>query len=321
MLYHISEIRNSKYRMDRTGVAGRVPAGTGLIALALLATTCIADLRPPELRERLPAAADITRGRELLEAARKQAGYERYKSVETLRLVYRDEWRGAGEYFNWWPTTPQRVEAYFVTDSFTSKHRLLDGPAQGEVRGVQNWRGYRIVGDELRRDQHPEIMFYLPTLHYFLELPYRIDRAPQVVGGGTRQWNGETYDLVFVTWGDADLQLDAENDQYELWVARSTGRIEIAHYTVRETFDWLSQLVGWMGQAKGTIYYSDFRDVAGLEIPFRQLVTIEGPGELSAAELQANFFHRLTIEEASLESAGAGGTLPFKDAGAGGDYK
>lgn len=296
----------------------RIRAAVALSLLLPFLGACIADLRTDRLRAGQPDPADVERGRELLRKARDVAGYRAYNSADTIRLVYTDEWRGLGVALNWWPTTPQRVQAFFVADSFSSRHELLNGPARGEIRGVQNWRGYREQDGATIEDDHPEILFYLPTLHYFLELPYRINRAPQIAYTRTESWNGETYDLVFATWGG--FELSSDRDQYELWIARSTGRIEIVHYTVRESIGVMSKLISWTGQAKGTIHYADFRDVAGLQIPFVQTVALEAPLD-TPLPLDKNFFHRLTIEEASLEPEGAQGLLPYPELGPGGDYK
>ena len=63
---------------------------------------------------------------------------------------------------------------------------LLDGSGEGEIVGIQGWRGYRgsvatdgiepVTGDGL-------VEFYLPTLHYFSEFPFRM-RSAELEGGG-----------------------------------------------------------------------------------------------------------------------------------------
>jgi hypothetical protein len=101
------------YRRRAPGSA--VPCGRAVLIFAGLSLSllsgCLADLRPAALRDRPPSVESVERGRELLRRARAAVGYQSYRAIETIRLMDRDEWRGLGKFLNWWPTTPQRVEA------------------------------------------------------------------------------------------------------------------------------------------------------------------------------------------------------------------
>ncbi|MCI0417695.1 MAG: LytTR family transcriptional regulator [Acidobacteria bacterium] len=174
--------------------------------------------------------------------------------------------------------------------SFTSRIDLLDGPAVGEVWGIQSWRAYKIEpGDrKLKWVSDPAIEFYLPTLQYFAELPFRILSATHVAYAGETGYRGRRYDVVFATW--RAFAPNSKYDQYQVWISRDSGLMEIVHYTRRE---------GAPSFAAGTMFYEDFRPVASILIPFKQTVTATRP-EQSRHPLDENFFHQLRLQSARL---------------------
>ena len=133
-------------------------------------------------------------------------------------VVALDEWAGAS---GWWETPRQRFRARRLLGTFTSQVELLDGAGRGATWGIQSWAPYRVAaggGEPRFLDADPAIEFYLPTLHYFDELPFRLLAAEIVLDAGPASLGGRNYDRVFVTWGDAAPH--REHDQYELWIDR-----------------------------------------------------------------------------------------------------
>ena len=282
----------------------------------------LADLRPEGLDEIPPQAAQ--RGRMLLHAAWARHGGDAWRRHSTLVMVGTDLWREPGP---WWPQQNQRVRLRQLLGTFTSRVELLDGPEEGAVWGLQSWRPYKVtpggerpafVDDDLR------IEFYLPSLQYFNELPFRLTDAPIVADLGPADLHGLAYDRVFVTWGSP--QPAAEVDQYVLWIDRQLGLVTKAHYTVRDAatmpFVPEEQRPVMRAGAAGTIHFSDFRTVGGVQVPFRHVVTMFGPAQASAdpGETPA-WVHIFEAEEAAFESGPATGLLPDPELPAPADRK
>ena len=260
----------------------------GYVVVASACST--ADLRSDELRKNGLTDETVTRGRALLEKAAREHGLSAWRSHRTLEIVARDTWAGGWIAQGWWPQLSQQFRMQMAVGTFTSRVELIGGPAAGEIWGVQSWRGYRKPGSgEPHEESEADVLtFYLPTLHYFTELPFRLLEADVAAYAGSRSHRGKIYDLVLVTWNELRPQLTV--DQYLLWIDRSSGRIEKCRYTLRDAFDW----------AAGTIHFEDFRNVGGIEIPFEQTVTLE-PVADTEYPLSEHFFHRLVIEEAAFD--------------------
>ena len=242
--------------------------------------------------------AERARGRDLLTRTAERHGLAAWRGYATLTVVARDDWDEAGP---WWPAQSQLVRLEQLNGTFTSRAELLDGPGRGQVWGVQSWRGYKIVPPARapRFSEAPDgaLSFYLPSLHYFNELPFRLLAAPNVVHAGEARLDGRDYELVFVSWEEGAPS--GEHDQYVLWIAADSGLVEKAHYTVREAAALAppEQAEVMRAGAVGTIHYGDYRDVGGVAIPFLQVVTLFGP-EQALAPVEEDFFHRIVVSEA-----------------------
>lgn len=276
----------------------------------------LADLRPEGLDEISPQVAQ--RGRSLLHAAWQRQGGDAWRRHSTLSMTGTDLWREPGP---WWPHQNQRVRLLQLLGTFTSRAELLDGPEAGAVWGLQSWRPYKISpggdgpgGDgPAFLDSDPPIEFYLPTLQYFNELPFRLADAPIVADLGPADLHGITYDRVFVTWGSPEPA--AEVDHYVLWIDRASGLVTKAHYTVRDAatmpFVPEEQRLIMRAGAAGTIHFSDFRTVGGVELPFRHVVTLFGPAQSAPNPGETpGWVHILEVEEAVFGSDVASGLLP-----------
>jgi len=272
----------------------------GLLVLTVLAgygwllAAGWADLRSDQVRARAEDAELASRGRELLERTAQRHGYDVWRRHRTQTVTAVDHWSNQGP---WWPANPQRFRADRLLGTFTSRVELLDGPAAGEVWGIQSWLPYkRATADaEPIRNDIPALEFYLPTLQYFDELPFRLLSAPIVLHAGEGLYGGTSHERVFVTWGSPEAH--REHDQYELWIDAESGLIDVVRYTVREAAalsrPWMRPLMRTFGA--GTIHYQDYREASGVLIPFVQTVTLPPPGD-SGAPTDGNWFHRLEVE-------------------------
>ncbi|MCI0415008.1 hypothetical protein L0222_19720 [bacterium] len=252
----------------------------------------------PDLKEK---------GREILLKATKAHGLEAWKRHKTMEVKASDEWISAE--FGWWKSTRQEFQSIAVLDTFTSRMELLDGSERGTVLGIQNWKAYRILPrSTLDHVRDKRIEFYLPTLQYFNELPFRILRAPVVAYAGPAKLGTQDYDLVFASWSEAP---SPESDQYMLWIHPQTNYIEYIHYTVREG----------RPDVDGTMHFDDFRRIDGVLVPFIQTVTVGDPLGNRNPFPPNQFFHRLIISSCSFHSTLDPALIPFQDRKTGNDSK
>jgi hypothetical protein len=142
-----------------------------------------------------------------------------------------------------------------------------------------NWAGACIVRAGQRIfSANQDIKFWLPTVEYFIEMPFRIGDAQIAAHAGTRTLNDQTYDLIYLTWGSPAPQRHI--DQYVAWIRRSDGILEFVEYTVRDLAPFMT----------GCIHYEDLRDIDGVLLPFRMTLG-DCPGK-------PGLLHRQTLEAA-----------------------
>ena len=299
----------------------RLAAWTLLAALGGAAAVSwnYADLRTAEVKR--PASTAAAEGRALLERVAQRHGLSAWRQHRTMKTVATDVWSSGG---SWWPGPDQRFESQALLGTFTSRVELLDGPKRGEVWGIQAWRTYKQENVDVAPRFLPEperaIEFYLPTLQYFNELPFRLLSADVVLDAGPARWRGRAFHRLFVSWGSPEPQADV--DQYLLWIDRDTLLIEMVHYTVR---DAVAMSVPPMDAimkplAVGTMHFDDYREIDGVMVPFEQTVTLVPP-ELTQPPVSAAFFHRIVLEEVSFDTLDATALLPDPSAGPPSDRK
>jgi hypothetical protein len=286
-------------------------------ALAMTLGSGHADLRSQTARR--SDTETESRGRERLERLAERHGYGAWKLRTTMETVARDFWPGGGP---WWPEGDQRFRTQALLGTFTSRAELLDGSGAGEIWGLQAWAPYKERNRERTWVSKSEgaLTFYLPTLHYFNELPFRILSATVVRDGGEVRHHGRSYDLVFATWRAAEPQPDL--DQYVLWIDRETGLLCKVRYTVRDAVPRMSPLMQKLALplVAGTMHYEDYREIDGVQVPFLQTVTLQPP-ELTRYPLSENYFHRLELEEARFDTVPREALLPDPALGEPGDRK
>jgi len=298
------------YLLTRGWGRGRQRLASGLaVAAAAFAMTLgsgHADLRNETARRN--DAETERRGRGKLEQLAERHGHGAWKRRSTMETVARDYWPGGGP---WWPKDDQRFRSQALLGTFTSRAELLDGTGAGEIWGLQAWTPYKERNRERTWVSKSEgaLTFYLPTLHYFNELPFRILSAPVVRDGGEVRHRGRSYDLVFATWRAAEPQPDL--DQYVLWIDRETGLLSKVRYTVRDAVPRMPPLMRKLALplVAGTMHYEDYRDIDGVQVPFLQTVTLQPP-ELTRYPLSENYFHRLELEEARFDTVPREALLP-----------
>lgn len=289
---------------------------TGFLALYSWSNSLV-DLRNDSLNRNGIGQEQATKGRQLLLLTANRHGLQNWEKYSTCELTCVDEWDGImGKSGRHWPEVKQTFRFQTLLGTFTSRVELLDGPQKGEIWGIQSWACYKKKNESAEPVfQHDEsIHFYLPAIQYFSGLPFRLQSAEVFAYMGERTLNGQNYDLVFVSWGHN--QPNEVHDQYILWINKETFLIDIVHYTVREAFN----------AAQGTIYFSDYREVQGVWLPFVQTVKAESPKEGETAFplslfIGKRFFHEIRILDAGFDVFRKEILIPDPSKAAPGDIK
>ena len=258
----------------------------GVLACGLL-SGCVADLRPGPLRRRDRAEEEAC-GRGVLDAAARRQHTEGAAPWSTLPAVgvrFSDSYFGlVGLLACPWPTDPATVDLAFVPGTDISTATFQSGEGR-ETWGIHGWNAWSQQGQgEVSYDDHARTEFWLPTLQYFCELPFRLAGAEIVDCGGrtTIQIEGieKEVDQVYVTWGS--YAPHPRNDQYLAFVDTQTGFLVRADFTVRDL----------AGFAKGRVLYRDFRQVGDYWLPHRIQIGGNPPDDM---------LHELVVEAWTLE--------------------
>jgi hypothetical protein len=251
------------------------------------------DLRSDSLAAQGLSEPQRQRGRQLLERmTQAHGGLERFKRHGSAQVVLRDTWPNplVSSLTSPWARGSQRLRQSMILGEETSQVELLDGPRAGWHLGIQRWATYRISPwDVCAFEDDPELRFWLPTLQYFMEAPWRLREATVVSWMGERQIQGRAYDLVFLSWGTDAPQ--ALVDQYVAWVDRETGRLRWLQYTVRDFGPMIA----------GTMSYEVYERVQGMLWP-KKMQTVGEPGD------RTTNLHTMEVESVKL----GGASLPAR---------
>lgn len=208
------------------------------LAAFFLSACSIANLQPAALAENRIADPE-TKGRELLQMTYKKMGYDALQNVETYEVTSRFTWSPV------WSKMPMNalpgnknndIQFRFATNTFDGQVEFLEGRKAGQIMGVQSWEAYQrdhaeAPTEKLSSKRYP---WGLATYHYLTEAPMRLLGADIVRYAGEREFDGKTYDLVFVTWGDGTQK--KEYDQWLLYINQETGFTDVTEVTITDFF-------------------------------------------------------------------------------------
>lgn len=256
---------------------------------AWLLQGCMADIRTPLIEREGITASNTARGKMLLEKAWKKQGLDQLQQHRTYSFQGKDVWKGLmGKLGKPWPEAKVDLQFRYVIGTFDSQVSFLSGSRTGERAGLQSWRYYEVdpEGTLTFTDYNERIGFGLSAYQYFFELPDRLLRAPIISYAGEREFRGQWYDQVFVSWEQPEPH--REHDQYVLWINRETGLLEFALYTLRETYLKMPGASAFYG----SIQFADWQDIDGILIPHRQIVYLNRPKKKPEQHL-----HQLEIRD------------------------
>lgn len=237
------------------------------LPLALILFACSpADIRPDSIKDGY-TDADAAKGRALLaRAMAAHGGLAAWKAHRTAQVTLTDDWPNflVRAMFLPWPENKAPITFHYLLGTNDSRGEFLEGSRKGEIWGIQDWVTYtQKPGAKIVFAKDKNITFYLPTYQYFFELPFQLPRAGIVIDAGEDTLAGRTYDVVFISWNTDAPQ--AGIDQYLAYISRETGLIDYLRYTVRDQFSFIV----------GNMQFTDYRDVQGIKVPFRQTVVAD----------------------------------------------
>lgn len=238
------------------------------------------------------------------------------KNVYQFRAT--DHWPGLmGGIAKIWPNKTTNFIFKHNFNTFDGNALLLDGKKEGTLIGLQSWVYYEKDGPNApveildTGEKFNKLEFGLVVFHYFLELPYRLYHAPIHRYYGQREWKGQTYDLIFASWGS-----EAANptyDQYILWINTTTKLVDYCVYTLRDNSNPLTR------HKYGSIAYLDYRNIEGFQVPFKMPVLLDD-GVVKKSSLK-KYFHQFSLTDFSFGGFEEGELYPLANLPAMGDSK
>jgi hypothetical protein len=232
------------------------------LALCSLTACSLSDLRPDEMKtveQPKPDSDDAARARALLEeVAQAHGGLDQLKRARVAQVKLRDTWPGPimRLFGSPWSTNPQELLLTWQLGQDNATLELLNGGKKDHRWGVQQWCTWTQEPDGERRfEAHEDAWFWLPTLEYFIEAPWRLREAQTLAMLPAAERDGERYERVFMTWGSAAPQEDT--DQYIAWVHAETKQLKYLEFTARDVY----------GFVVGIAIYNELRRVDGLLFP------------------------------------------------------
>lgn len=292
------EIANSNYKL--------------LLFLSILGLVLLGckskDLRSSELKENGIRQSDIRYGKQLLQSVVELQNLEKLEESPTYSLIAKDEWfKQYGMNINPWPgDNGALLEFKHAFGTFDGKVKWLETDKKNTGYGIQSWQLYEYGTSEVpKQTENEKLEFIIPTMQYFMELPYRLSNAPIISYMGTSSSDSAEYEIVFVTW---DSPTPNEYDQYTLYINKETGLIDRTTYTIRDNFMWTPK------NFYGTATYSDYREVQGVLFPFKiDIYPFDKVGKKKV--------HSFTVKSISLNDFNIEELYPFSDLPRMGDSK
>jgi hypothetical protein len=247
--------------------------------LASVFSSCkVADLRSDTLGSRQADVSTAEKGRQLLQMTYEKMGYDKLLDVEVYEMTANFKWSPL------WSTMPMNalpgnkekdVQFRFAANSFDGQVEYLEGGREGKIYGLQSWESYQqneaeATVEKLGSNRFP---WALATYHYLTEAPMRLRSADIIEYLGETTFNGKSYDLVFVTWGNGDQR--KEYDQWKLYINKATGFIDLSEITIMDFFLPMPN-----GMKSGTVQFPErVKTAIGAYLPSKTVIQLGRPKE------------------------------------------
>lgn len=284
-----------------------------LLSATILFSSCMADLRSKIIKEDGITEANTIKGKNLLAKAYKNQGFENFEKHKVYSFVGVDQWKGLlGKVGKIWPDNKSKLQFKYEVGTFDGQIAFLDGKRKGDIAGMQNWHYYEKTAQTAAtfKDPNKKIRFGLAAYQYFGEMIGRLQNAPIISYAGERELRGETYDLVFCTWHEANPHQEA--DQYIAWIHKESGLMEFAQYTIRENY--LKAPGNKM--VYGGVEFSDFKNIEGAMIPHKHTIYV-----FDLKKKKKKYLHEMSISDFQFDRFPLKELRPDTSLEKGGDFK
>ena len=230
-----------------------------IIIIVFIFNACsVADIRPEGFNPNEPESEQIAKWH-LSKMQDAHGGKEAWLNKKYAVYQLRDFWP------SWvlrtlvmpWDFSGQKIKITSSLGDDNGRLEFLEGESLGSSWGIQNWATYhKLNNNSVEFIENDKIKFWIPTLKYFAELPFRIHEAPLVRYIGRSFRHEKQYHKIYATWHS--LEPNSTYDQYVLWINTQSYLVDYVEYTVRDM----------MASAKGILFYYDYRDIDGIKVPF-----------------------------------------------------
>lgn len=258
----------------------------------VIVLSCLSNLQTTTVKKE--GLNNKEKGLQILEEAWLKHGLNNLKNYTTYEVVANDYWKGAlGKIGTMWPNANVDIRLKYAIGTFDGNVTFLNGRLKDVTKGIQSWRSYTIDKNstipEFHRKPDKKTNFGISALQYFFELLDRLKNVELITYAGEKEFNNKTYQLVFATWGK--LKPNKKNDQYLLWINKTTKMLEFCEFTVRDPF-----ILGG-GISANTIVFENYKMINGIMFPFLQTVKIGEPNTN-----KNKFVHQITISSVRFDS-------------------
>lgn len=265
------------------------------IGVALILSSCAASLVPKMVKKSTNSTELEDKGRAILEKVKEAHGSDVLTKHSTYQFTATDDWKGMMSGIGkLWPQKNTNMTFKYIPNTFDSQLIFNDGKTKGNIAGLQSWNYYeQNEGGKLDFSvkKNKKFTFGLAAFQYFTELPGRLSNAQIIRYAGEEELNGKMYDLVFVTWKQEKANRDV--DQYIIYINKETSMLDYAIFTLRDNY---LKMPG-AGMMHGSIQFSNFKNIDGFMVPFRQSIFMMDP-----KKKESKYLHQLTISEFKFDS-------------------
>ncbi len=245
-------------------------------------------------------------------------GFASLQKQNVYSFTATDYWPGLlGGIAKIWPDKKTKFLFQHNFNTFDGRALFLDGKKEGDEIGVQSWIYYEKAKEKGEIEnldtgsKQNKLEFGMVVFHYFLELPFRLKSAPVKRYYGEASLRGNTYDLVFASWGSEAPNKD--HDQYILWINRESKLVDYCVYTLRDNTNPLTR------HKYGSIAFQEYKNENGFQVPTVMPIFLDD-GVIKRKTLD-KYFHRFNIHEFSLGGFEEARLYPLPDLEKQLDYK
>jgi len=212
---------------------------------------------------------DIAKGKALLNQMEiAYGGKDKWLAYKTGSFAQVADWYEDKLGLSGWDVMPQELQITSTLGTENCTLKLLNGPNTAKSWDNTDYTHFETsASGERALAEDDKFQMKMDFKNYWFQFPFRIGEAPIISYAGESTVKGETYDLLYATWGSE--KPNREYDQYILYLDKETRLVEWLHFTIRDKIKAIHS----------TAHFTDFRTIGGIVAPFNQFITRGAPEE------------------------------------------